>query len=56
VYFHRRCLEVVLKSFAAEAGLCANADVELSLVEGALIVRPIAPQLVTLDELLRDIT
>ncbi|HLN02418.1 MAG TPA: AbrB/MazE/SpoVT family DNA-binding domain-containing protein [Bryobacteraceae bacterium] len=44
------------KSFAAEAGLRANGDVELSFVEGALIVRPVAPQPPTLDELLRGIT
>ncbi len=44
------------KSFGAEAGLFANAAVELSLVEGSLIVRPITPQPLTLDELLRGIT
>ena len=44
------------KAFAAEAGLCANAAVELSLVEGALIVRPVTPQPLTLEELLRGIT
>ena len=42
------------KSFAAEAGLRANAAVELSLVKGSLIVQPVAP--LTLDELLRGIT
>ena len=44
------------KSFAAEAGLCANGAVELSLVDGSLVVRPVTPQPPTLDELLRDIT
>jgi len=44
------------KSFAAEAGLRANAAVELSLVEGALVVQPVTPQPLTLDELLRGIT
>jgi antitoxin MazE len=44
------------KSFAAEAGICEDASVELSLVEGALVVRPIIPEALTLDELLRGIT
>ena len=44
------------KAFAAEAGLHANAAVELSLVEGALVVQPVAPLFPTLDELLRGIT
>ena len=44
------------KSFAAEAGLHANAAVELSLVEGTLVVQPITPQPLTLDQLLRGIT
>ena len=44
------------KSFAAEAGLSDNAAVELSLVEGALVVRPVTPQPLTLDERLRGIT
>lgn len=44
------------KSFAAEAGLRANGAVELSLVEGALVVQPVAPQPLTLDELLGGIT
>jgi antitoxin MazE len=44
------------KSFAAEAGLCDNAAVELSLVEGALVVRAARPQPLTLDQLLRGIT
>ena len=44
------------KSFAAEAGLRANGAVELSLVEGVLVVQPVAPAPPTLDELLRGIT
>jgi len=44
------------KSFAAEAGLRANGAVELSLVEGALVVQPLTPQPPTLDELLCGIT
>jgi antitoxin MazE len=44
------------KSFAAEAGFHADGAVELSLVEGSLVVRPLAPQPPTLDELLRGIT
>jgi antitoxin MazE len=43
------------KSFAAEAGLRVNGAVELSLVEGALVVQPIAHPPLTLDELLRGI-
>jgi antitoxin MazE len=44
------------KSFAQEAGLRAEAEVELSLVEGRLVVQPIAPQPLTLEELLQGIT
>lgn len=44
------------KSFAAEAGLHADAAVELSLVEGTLVVQPITPQPLTLDQLLRGVT
>ena len=44
------------KSFAAEAGLQADAAVELSLVAGTLVVQAITPQPLTLDELLRGIT
>jgi antitoxin MazE len=43
------------KSFAAEAGLHANATVELSLVDGALVAH-LAPQPLSLEELLRGIT
>ena len=44
------------KSFAEEAGLRPDAAVELSLVEGRLVVQPIAPQPLTLDQLLRGLT
>jgi antitoxin MazE len=44
------------KSFAAEAGLHADAAVELSLVDGTLVVQPIRPQPLTLEELLRGVT
>lgn len=44
------------KSFAAEAGLHADAAVELSLVEGTLVVQPITQQTLTLDQLLRCVT
>ena len=72
VYLHRRYVEVAMKtrvqkwgnslalripkSFAEEAGLRANAAVELSLRGGALVVRPVAPERLTLDELLRGVT
>ena len=44
------------KSFAAEAGLHADAAVELSLVGGTLVVQAVKPQPLTLDELLRGVT
>jgi antitoxin MazE len=44
------------KSFAEEAGLHVDTAVELSLVEGKLVVQPIRPQPLTLDQLLRGIT
>jgi antitoxin MazE len=47
---------LIPRSFAAQAGLRANQTVELSLVEGALVVRPLAPSPLTLDELLRGMT
>jgi antitoxin MazE len=43
------------RAFAEEAGLHANAAVELSLVDGTLVVKPLAPP-PTLDELLRGVT
>jgi antitoxin MazE len=72
LYLHCRYVEVAMKtrvqkwgnslalripkSFAAEAGLRENADVELSLVEGALVVQPVRPPALTLAELLRGVT
>jgi uncharacterized protein (DUF433 family)/antitoxin component of MazEF toxin-antitoxin module len=44
------------KSFAEEAGFHANAPVELSLVAGALVVKPVVPPPLTLEELLRGVT
>jgi antitoxin MazE len=44
------------KSFAAGAGLRPDAAVELSLVDGALVVQSVSPQPLTLDELLRGVT
>jgi antitoxin MazE len=44
------------KSFAEEAGLRANSAVELSLVDGGLVVQSIRPPAPTLEELLRGVT
>ncbi len=44
------------KSFASEAGLRANAPVELFLDEGNLVMRPLKAQPPSLDELLRGVT
>ena len=44
------------KSFAEEAGLCENGAVNLSLVDGTLVVQSLAPQSPTLDELLSGVT
>lgn len=44
------------KSFAAEARLAEETPVELSLVEGKLLVQPLTPKQPTLEELLRDVT
>jgi len=44
------------KTFAAEAGLCENAPVEMSLAKGKVVVQPVAPEPLTLDELLRGVT
>jgi antitoxin MazE len=44
------------KAFAAEAGLQANAPVELSLVQGTLVVQPVKPATLTLEQLLQGIT
>jgi antitoxin MazE len=44
------------KAFATEAGLRADTPVELSLVDGQLVVRPLAEEPLTLEELLRGVT
>jgi antitoxin MazE len=44
------------KSFAAETGLREDTPIELSLVEGKLVVQPLSNEPLTLDELLRGIT
>lgn len=44
------------KAVAAEAGLCEDAPVELSLYKGKLIVRPLAPPPLTLEQLLEGVT
>jgi antitoxin MazE len=44
------------KSFAEEAGLRAEAAVELTLVEGALVVQRVTPEPLTLDQLLLGVT
>ena len=44
------------KAFAAEARLSADCPVELSLANGKLVVRALADERPTLDELLRGVT
>ncbi len=44
------------KNLVLEAGLSVDAAVELSLVEGAIVVRPVVARSVSLDELLRGVT
>jgi antitoxin MazE len=44
------------KAFAAEAGLGENTQVELSLREGEIVIRPLPRPRLTLDELLRGVT
>lgn len=44
------------KSFALEAGLEEDAPVELSLVEGSLVIQPLSREPLTLEELVRGIT
>lgn len=44
------------KSFADEVGLTANTAVELSLVDGTLVVQPVAAKVLTLAELLSGVT
>jgi antitoxin MazE len=43
------------KAFADEAGLSEEAAVELSLTDDGLVVRPIRPVPLTLEELLREV-
>jgi antitoxin MazE len=44
------------KSMAADVGLHADAAVELSLVDGRLVVEPIRPEPLTLGQLLSQVT
>jgi antitoxin MazE len=44
------------KSFAAEARLGEDTPVELSLVEGKLVIRPLVEEPLTLAALLRGVT
>jgi antitoxin MazE len=44
------------KSFATEAGLSENSPVELALLEGKLVIKPLAQAPPTLEELLRGVT
>lgn len=44
------------QSFATEVQLTEGAPVELSLVEGKLLIQPIAQSSFTLDELLQRVT
>jgi antitoxin MazE len=44
------------RSLAAEAGLQENASVELFVLEGSLVIRPVAEHQPTLDELLPGVT
>ncbi len=44
------------KPIAAEVGLWADAAVEISLVDGAIVINPIKPQPLSLAELLRGVT
>lgn len=44
------------KSFAEEAGLHADASVELSLANGRLVVQRVTPEPLTLEQLLAGVT
>ena len=44
------------KSFAMEIGLADETAVEISLVEGKLVIAPLAPPTYSLEELLAGIT
>jgi antitoxin MazE len=51
------CLGVrIPKPFAEELGLCEEAKVELSLVEGSLVVRPLRGRAYALATLLAGVT
>ncbi len=43
------------KPFAEETGLCRHSDVELSVVDGNLLVFPIKESAPTLEELLAEV-
>lgn len=44
------------KALAAEAGLRANGPVEVFLVQGKVVIRPLPAEPPTLEELLRGVT
>lgn len=44
------------KAFAAETALVPDSEVELRLIDGALVITPIAPPEINLDDLLAGIT
>jgi antitoxin MazE len=44
------------KSFAAEAGLHNEGPVDISLVDGGLVIRPVAEPKLTLKQLLAGVT
>ncbi|MDY6892692.1 MAG: AbrB/MazE/SpoVT family DNA-binding domain-containing protein [Chloroflexota bacterium] len=44
------------KSFAVEAGLEYDAPVDMSLVDGKLVVKPIVESVLTLESLLEQVT
>ena len=44
------------KSFAVEAGLEYDAPVDMSLVDGKLVVKPIVESALTLESLLEQVT
>jgi antitoxin MazE len=44
------------KSFAAETHLDSGAEVDLSLIDGRLVITPITPAMYKLDDLLEAIT
>ena len=44
------------KAFATEAGLAEDDSVEISLVDGKIVVNPVVEEPVSIEELLRGIT